>query len=142
MSDDERNENEKRYRFTPPNAIEKWIILGIPITRWIEGILFVILTFIIIGLTPFVQKIKIISFIIIASILFSLSLFGIKNRSIIEFLIDIIDDNSRHGKFSLFPVNKNNKKQNVDSFRNESNAEILLRKSKEFLKEFDEKYDK
>lgn len=134
--------DNNRYRRIPFNAFQKGKILGIDIIRWIEAFIFLIIIGLIIWITPFVIKIKVICLIVIGASIFALSLHGIKNRSITEIFIDIVVDKKNKRKYSLGSVSDERKRNVYDEaqFANESNFEKAIRLIRKGIRELDEKY--
>ena len=84
------NEELSQYAKTiPPNLFSSGTIFGIPIRRYIEGLIFVLIIGFMCYISPFVFRIKVILISVLCTAVFTFSLLGIKNRSITEFFYDI-----------------------------------------------------
>lgn len=133
---------ENKYRRIPFNAFQKGKVLGIDIIRWVEAFIFISIIGFILWLTPFVIKIKVITFIVIGTSIFALSLHGVKNRSITEIFIDIVVNKKNKKKYSLGSVSDERKRNiyNESKFANESNFERAINAIRTTISRFDEKY--
>lgn len=139
MSND--NQEQIDALLIPDNIIKSGTIWGIPHRRWIEALVFSGCTAFLCTLSPFVIRIKIILIIVLCTTIFILSVRGIKNRSITEFIIDNVNFLKTNKKYHLASISSGRKKNSVPvKFGNESYFEQMVRISKTKFKEFDEKY--
>ena len=140
----EKELTESGYKYIPHNILKNYTFFSIPIIRWIDACIFSLIVALLVLLTPFVIKIKIISITVIDISITTLCLHGVKNRSITELFIDILHDKKQYGKYSLQNIStiKRKKMKQQVNYDNESAYERLIRNIKTGFKEFDEKYDK
>ena len=136
------NEELSQYAKTiPPNLFSSGTIFGIPIRRYIEGLIFVLIIGFMCYISPFVFRIKVILISVLCTAVFTFSLLGIKNRSITEFFYDITLFNRSKKKYHLASAKENRRANTtIAKFGTESKAEELSHIAQQKFKEFDEKY--
>lgn len=133
------------FRFIPAPVFSKGKILGIQYINWIEAVAFSALLGRGIFATDLVIKIKVICCCVLCTSMFALCLHGIKNRSILTFIYDIMKDNSRHIKYSLGSVNNERRRKKPTAegqFGNMSLFERVMFSIKRKAKAIDDRYDK
>lgn len=139
------NNEHNINKFIPQNAIKKYQFFGINYMNWVEAIAIPYLVGKGIWATTLVLKIKIICIIVICISLFILFLKGIKNRSVLTFIFDLMKDTGNHNKYKLGSVNDERRIKNTsieNQFGGMSLYERLLFNIKSKFKRFDDKYGK
>ncbi len=136
-------EIEKNQRIIPQNALTKGKILTIDWIRWVEAAIFCAITVAIVIHTNFVTQIKVIIIIVLclAEALFFLR--GIKNRSVLQVILEMILSRHDRKHFRLGSVNdarKNNTNVQYNYFGGESAFDRLVNRIKYNFKAFDAKY--
>lgn len=137
-----KNENLDPYvKEIPPNIFSTGTLFGIPVRRWIEGLLFAVIIGALCYISPFVLRIKIILIAVLCTSVFTFSLMGIKNRSITEFFYDLLLFSRSKKRYHLASATDNRKENTaIVKFGTESKAELAFRIVRQKAKEFDDKY--
>lgn len=125
----------------PKNALKTGKFLSFRYRNWIEAIITAYLIGYGIYMTTFVTKIKVICIIILCTTDLIIFLRGIKNRTVIDFLGNIITDRMSRIEYHLGSVN-NDRKQEQNQFGGESLLERTIKNVKTKAKKFDDKYGK
>lgn len=139
MDENELSANQRRI---PQNVLQKGQILHIEWVRWLESGIFCSITFCLITMTNFVNEIKIISITVlcISEVLFFLH--GIKNRSVMHVLMEVIKSKYTRKHYRLGSVNDARKAvaEIQNYFGGESNFDKFTRRLRYKFGEFDRKY--
>lgn len=90
MSDSKKDDKERDYvpASIISNIIEIGNLLGFPYRQWAEAIGFTLLFILIIALIPFTFWVRFFICLVYGFTIFTISLNGIKNRSVTQFLLD------------------------------------------------------
>ena len=133
MQDDSRNS------VIPDNVLTKGMFMDIPVRRWIEAGVSLLVVLLISSLIPFVKTVRIMFIIIIGAGAFLLFLRGIKNRSVTQFIWSAMRFTRRKRILHLLPPNYM-KRIKYEEVSNESLATQFTRSAKEKLNGFIDKY--
>lgn len=140
MDDNDLLENE---RFIPQNTLTKGKIMMIDWNRWVEDAVFCGATAYIVVHTNFVTQIKVIIIIVLCIAETFLFLRGIKNRSVLQVIFEIILSRyeRRHYRLgSVTDARKNNAAIQNNHFGGESAFDRIIARIRYGFKEFDAKY--
>lgn len=141
MAEKQKEEEEYSVPITQ-NVMNQNEVIGIPKRRWIEGIVFTFLFFMIISLIPFTSVVKNVILLVFGGGLFFLCIHGIKDRSITEIFISEIKFQKRKRILHLVgPEFKRQKGVAAGGQNSEmSDAERLSLYVKEKINDFTDKY--
>lgn len=140
MDDNELLENE---RFIPQNVLTKGKVMMIDWIRWFEAAVFCALTIYIVLHTNFVASIKAIIIIVLCIAEAFLFLRGIKNRSVLQVIFEMILSRKERRHYKLGSVNdgrKTNKSIQSNHFGGESSFDRIVARIRYGFKQFDERY--
>ena len=129
-------EEDRIYRI-PKNVIQSQRFMGFGKRNWLDAIVLTLLLIFLIGLIPFVTKVRIIVTASIAAAVILLCLLGIKGMSISECVINIFislpTKHQYHLRSIRYVSRKNSKSVTAPRVINESIAEKAVRLTKEFV---------
>ncbi len=135
------NEGEIRTSIIPVNVTQSKRIFGFRMRNIIEGIIAAIIVGLLIRFIPFVLKVQVIVTIALSGSVLVLNLLGLKGMSLSECIINLIMSKATRKEYHLRSIRYARKNQTFVAtdgkapVLNESIAEKLFRKGKEFVKE-------
>lgn len=127
-------------KFIPENVIKKGKILNIDWIRWGEAALFTCLMAVLIWSTELTVKVKLIVVVVLGISIAAFFLHGIKNRSVTQVIADMIKDKKCRRKYSLASPDKKGRKEEKESFGNQSLFQRVIKAIKYYIWALDQKY--
>ena len=131
------SQEENRIDRIPKNVIQSQRLLGFGKRNWLDAVIMTLLLIFLIGLIPFVTKVRIIVTASIAAAVILLCLLGIKGMSISECIVNIFISRPTKHQYHLRSIRyvsrKTSRSVTAPRVINESIAEKGIRLAKEFI---------